>query len=295
MEDIRMDYIKYMRLKTEFVRDLARELDFYIFNHFRYDIYLSNRSIKFSGFDNDVAFVNIEYDYRESGWKKPERFIFKRVITQDELINYKEYDLVSVVRIDLIHELDKFIKMKEDELKIRINSYYGMYIDTDTVEKRRRLVPGVEPFTFAPEPIEEDIASLYPISKPYSFEFEVKDKGLGEAFRKEFMGMWSDTRSDYDRLGEKFRKESWDMWCGTRSDYDRLIEGNIKEVIYNANATIVLWRDGTKTVVKRQKGDRHDPEKAFAMCIIKKLAGNTGSYYDIFKQHVPAKYVERKK
>lgn len=275
MEDIRMDYIRYMRLKTAFVNDLARELDFYIFNHFRYDNYVSNRSIKFSGFDSDLAFVNIEYDYRESGWKKPERFIFKRVITQDELINYKKYDLVSIVRIDMIHALDKFITVKRehDELKARLNSFYGMCIDTDTVEKRRRLVPGVEPFTLTPEPIEEDIASLYPIDKSYSFELEVKDKGLGEAFRKEFMGMWSDTRSDYDKL----------------------IEGNIKEVIYNANATIVLWRDGTKTVVKRQKGDRHDPEKAFAMCIIKKLAGNTGSYYDIFKQHVPAKYVERKK
>lgn len=262
MEDIRIDYIRYIKLKTEFVRDLARELDDYTLRHSRYDDYISNRKITFSGFDNDVAFVNIEYDYREQGWKKPERFIFKRVITQNELFNYKKYDVVTIVRIDLIHEIDKFIKVKRDELKIRLNSYYGTYIDTDTLEKRHRLVPGVEPFTFTPEPIEEDIASLYPINK-----------GLGERFRKEFMGMWSSTGSDYDRL----------------------IEGNIKEVIYNANATIVLWRDGTKTVVKRQKGDRHDPEKAFAMCIIKKLAGNTGSYYDIFKQHVPAKYVERKK
>lgn len=273
MEDIRMDYSRYIRLKTEFVNDLAIELDDYMHRHFRYSHYTSNRKITFSGFDNDVAFVNIEYDYRGTGWKKPERFIFKRAITQDELINYKKYDLVSIVRIDLIYELDKYIKVKRDELKIRLNSYYGMYIDTDTAEKRRRLVPGVEPFTFTPEPIEEYIPSLYPIDKTYSFEFEVKDKGLGETFRK----------------------ESWSMWCSTGSDYDRLIEGNIKEVIYNADATIVLWRDGTKTVVKRQKGDRHDPEKAFAMCIIKKLAGNTGSYYDIFKQHVPAKYVERKK
>lgn len=275
-----MDCIRYAKLKTEFVNDLARELDDYMSRHFRYSHYTSNRKITFSGFDSNVAFVNIEYDYRETGWKKPERFIFKRAITQDELINYKEFDLVTIVRIDMIHKLDKFITVMRErrEIKrvinrIRLNSFYGMYIDTDTVENHRRLVPGVEPFTLTPEPIEKDVASLYPIDKSYSFEFEVKDKGLGEAFRKEFMAMWSDTRSDYDRL----------------------IEGNIKEVIYNADATIVLWRDDTKTVVKRQKGDRHDPEKAFAMCIIKKLAGNTGSYYDIFKQHVPAKYVERKK
>lgn len=271
MGDIRIDYIRYGELKTEFVRDLARELDNYMLRHSRYGDYTSNRKITFSGFDSNVAFVSIEYDYREHGWRKPERFIFKFPINQNELFYYKKYDVVTIVRIDLIHELDKFIKVKRDELKIRLNSYYGMYIDTDIADKHR-LVPGVEPFTFTPK-IDKDIASLYPIDKSYSFEFEVKDKGLGEAFRKEFMGMWSDTRSDYDRL----------------------IEGNIKEVIYNADATIVLWRDDTKTVVKRQKGDRHDPEKAFAMCIIKKLAGNTGSYYDIFKQHVPAKYVERKK
>jgi len=59
---------------------------------------------------------------------------------------------------------------------------------------------------------------------------------------------------------------------------------NIKEVIFNNPATIVKWEDGTKTVVKRQKGERWDKEKGLAMAIVKKAYGNKGNYNDIFKK-----------
>lgn len=48
---------------------------------------------------------------------------------------------------------------------------------------------------------------------------------------------------------------------------------SIKKVIFNNPATIVFWSDGTKTVVKRQKGDRWDAEKGLAMAIVKKTVG----------------------
>ncbi len=59
---------------------------------------------------------------------------------------------------------------------------------------------------------------------------------------------------------------------------------DIKEVIFNNPATIVKWEDGTKTVVKRQKGERWDKEKGLAMAIVKKTYGNKGNYNDIFKK-----------
>ena len=62
---------------------------------------------------------------------------------------------------------------------------------------------------------------------------------------------------------------------------------NIKKVIFNDPATIVLWNDGTKTVVKRGKNDTYDPEKGLAMAISKKALGNQGNYYDIFKKWLP--------
>ena len=57
-----------------------------------------------------------------------------------------------------------------------------------------------------------------------------------------------------------------------------------KKVIFNDPATIILWEDGTKTVVKAQDKDQFDKEKGLAMAIVKKALGNEGRYYEIFKK-----------
>ena len=63
----------------------------------------------------------------------------------------------------------------------------------------------------------------------------------------------------------------------------------IKNVIYNDPATIVFWKDGTKTVVQCQKykGDTYNPELGLAMCIIKKMCDNKGNYNDVFNKWLP--------
>ena len=61
----------------------------------------------------------------------------------------------------------------------------------------------------------------------------------------------------------------------------------IKDVIFNDPATIILWNDGTKTVVKVQDGDTFDPEKGLTMAIVKKLLGNQGNYYNELKKWLP--------
>lgn len=55
----------------------------------------------------------------------------------------------------------------------------------------------------------------------------------------------------------------------------------ITNVIYNNPATIVMWSDGTKTVV-RADGEKYDPEKGLAMAMCKKHAGNKRDYYHTF-------------
>lgn len=60
----------------------------------------------------------------------------------------------------------------------------------------------------------------------------------------------------------------------------------IKSVIYNRPATIVFWKDGTKTVVKCEN-EEFDPEKGLAMAIAKKVLGNGYHYYDVFKRWLP--------
>ena len=65
----------------------------------------------------------------------------------------------------------------------------------------------------------------------------------------------------------------------------------IRKVIFNDPATIVLWVDGTKTVVKAEN-EEYDPEKGLAMAIAKKSLGNKGSYYETFKKWLPDAVVD---
>ena len=58
----------------------------------------------------------------------------------------------------------------------------------------------------------------------------------------------------------------------------------IRDVIFSDPATVVFWDDNTKTVVKTQGSEKYDKEKGLAMAIIKKITGNTGNYYNIFKE-----------
>lgn len=61
----------------------------------------------------------------------------------------------------------------------------------------------------------------------------------------------------------------------------------IERVIFNDPATIVIWSDKTKTVVKCQPGDTYDHEKGLALCISKKLLGNKGNFNEVFKKWIP--------
>ena len=70
---------------------------------------------------------------------------------------------------------------------------------------------------------------------------------------------------------------------------------SIKKVIFNYPATIVLWSDGSKTVVKCQDGDIYDPEKGLAMAISKKALGNKGKYCNEFKKWLPEDEEEEEK
>lgn len=57
----------------------------------------------------------------------------------------------------------------------------------------------------------------------------------------------------------------------------------IKDVIFNNPVTIVLWNDGTKTIVKCE-GEEFDAEKAIAMAFMKRAMGNKGSYYNTIRK-----------
>lgn len=73
---------------------------------------------------------------------------------------------------------------------------------------------------------------------------------------------------------------------------ERKHDMRIEKVIFKYPATVVLWADGTKTIVKAGDYDIFDPEKGLAMAIAKKALGNEGNYYKVFKKWLPKEKVE---
>lgn len=61
----------------------------------------------------------------------------------------------------------------------------------------------------------------------------------------------------------------------------------INKVVFNDPATIVFWKDGSKTIVKCGENESFDPEKGLAMAITKKAFGNQGNYYNQIKKWLP--------
>ena len=80
---------------------------------------------------------------------------------------------------------------------------------------------------------------------------------------------------DYEYRHNKNWKEALDIFMDKHNR-----KPQIEKVIFNDPATIVFWKDHTKTVVKVRKGDKFDPEKGLAMAIAKKvLADSNGEYW----------------
>lgn len=56
----------------------------------------------------------------------------------------------------------------------------------------------------------------------------------------------------------------------------------IKQIIINPPATIIIWKDGTKTVCK--SNEEYDPEVGVAMCIAKKYFGSRNQFTKAVKE-----------
>lgn len=61
--------------------------------------------------------------------------------------------------------------------------------------------------------------------------------------------------------------------------YTDLFVPSIHNVIFNGPATIVIWADGVKTVVKCMDTDVYDPEKGLAMAICKRALGDQFKWF----------------
>lgn len=60
----------------------------------------------------------------------------------------------------------------------------------------------------------------------------------------------------------------------------------IKNAYFNDPVTVVMWSDGTKTMVKCQDGDTYSKEVGLALCISKKALGNKPNFNNVFKKFI---------
>ena len=73
-------------------------------------------------------------------------------------------------------------------------------------------------------------------------------------------------------------------YCSCPGDISIDVEGECSEYF---PTPIILWADGSKTVVMCGKRDTYDPEKGMAMAIARKALGNKGNYYNTFEKWMP--------
>lgn len=186
-------------------------------------------------------------------------------------------------------------------LRIDIVYYYGILIEGPMIrEIECRMVPGGKKFILLDGFMEEVFRRVKEeqIKAKLNGLFDYRPMSINypEYFLKlkeESQNKISDVQDilDYNvatvydavrKAMDRIKKEETTMNCDIRS--------NIKDVIFSYPATIILWKDGTKTIVKAGKDEKYDPEKGFAMAICKKVFGNGGNYHGVFKEYVPVTY-----
>ena len=65
---------------------------------------------------------------------------------------------------------------------------------------------------------------------------------------------------------------------GIDSMLDNIVD-HIKDVIFSGPCTIIIWDDGTKTMVRKKADEDDDRELAILHCIMLYLAGNRRQHY----------------
>jgi hypothetical protein len=68
-------------------------------------------------------------------------------------------------------------------------------------------------------------------------------------------------------------QKEFNEWC--KKTQGKWIVKPYKKVIYNPPATVVIWNDDTKTIVKTTDGEKFDPERGFLQAYYEKHNGIT--------------------
>ena len=90
----------------------------------------------------------------------------------------------------------------------------------------------------------------------------------------------------YERRVEDWGKAWIDTCNPPPREPDFVKDMRVKRVIFSDPATIVIFRDGAKEVVKCTKNDTYNPTTGLALCIMKRIYGKK-KYRKILKEWLP--------
>lgn len=119
----------------------------------------------------------------------------------------------------------------------------------------------------------------------------------GGDYAGRFTGQVGIVRKNYkEKIGVKFDginnpdSEYGLFWFKERflaviPDASVLVDDAIKQIIFSGSKTIVLWKDGTKTIVTCGEGDTYDPYVGFCVAVTKKMFGSTSKVKKILNSY----------
>lgn len=174
-----------------------------------------------------------------------------------------------------------------------------MYGDTEYGNHSTTAInspPKIEFRRYAPLPIIEDTATydLSPYSKaddpfvPRIFKIDRPPVDIRINLDEWDAGLFNKVRHDLaEARKKKFKGDIMNRKEENKVSYMPYKKPSTpipKRVIFSGPCTIILWEDGTKTVVHCSYNDKFDDETGIAMCYLKKLLGNEGNYYNHIKK-----------
>lgn len=174
--------------------------------------------------------------------------------------------------------LEKPTQQLVDAAKNAINSVYGLMAAEQKIAKR-----GID-LADSTDSLEQSVVKQFINEMTENVKGDpqfMPNRENDRAFHQYLI--WDDalTRKLYDKIQKEKNKAIYDSM--------------IQRVIFNPPATIVFWRDGSKTVVKCGEHDIFDPEKGLAMAISKRAFGDNRDYYEIFAKWVGKYEYQQKK
>lgn len=112
---------------------------------------------------------------------------------------------------------------------------------------------------------------------------------LNEFFRKlEKLESYTKAKESLERYAKESLERYNERYCKASRyvSYDRKEREKLvpKKVIFNPPATIVFWKDGTKTIIKCREDDIFDEEIGLAMAIAQKFAGDRSKFKKMVKK-----------